>query len=72
MYSPEMLLFMMCAPSVAELLQPATEHAAGQGLLDALIQCCFHEPHLQVRPLVPFLFFHPFAGNVISNSPFVN
>ena len=65
MYSPETSLLMICAPTSASLSQPAIEQVLGQGLPDALIQCCFHEPQLHVRVLVPFLFFHPIVVTLI-------
>jgi hypothetical protein len=56
-FSPETFEFIICAPKVAELLHPSIEHVLGQDLPELLIQCCFHEPQLQLLPEVPFLFF---------------
>lgn len=42
MCSPETLLLITCAPNVAELLHPKTEHFSDHDFPEQLIQCCFH------------------------------
>jgi len=58
---PFTLGFEICPPSVGSSVQPLTEHSAGHGLREPLIQCFFHVPQGHVLSAVPFTFFHPVA-----------
>ncbi len=69
MYSPDTLLLIICAPSVAVLVQLRIEHTNGQGFFELLIQCSLQDPQLHERFAVPFLFFHPLAVMLIQTSP---